>query len=102
MSSGLQLFNSSGTLIFDTTAKGAILHDVFNVAAGSGSYTVSYPELAGRTVRWLLMPQNGTTVTDFNDEQECCDIYDAYGSGYPVLTVYPKYRATTVYVFLKT
>lgn len=105
MSFGLQLMNASGTVVFDTTAKGASLfHDSFSVAGNNGSpYTVSYTALTGRTVRWTLVPESGTpALSSVDTPLKCAELSVSYSSGHPVVTVTPRDRDTRVYVFIAT
>lgn len=52
MSYGLQVFDSSSVLTFDSNdAIAGVPLGLFAVAAGAGSTTYTYPSLAGRTIK---------------------------------------------------
>lgn len=91
MTFGIQTFNASGVLQFDsTTALGGVIVTTQNVAANTTAYTLNYPQFAG-TAGFLL----------FNDGNSPFYTSLSFSSGYPVVTVNkcPAFMSFSLYLY---
>lgn len=87
MSYGLQVFDGSGTVVFDNrNAQAGVLLDVF--APNNGGETRTYPGAAGLSVFTMLAGghTNATATVD-------------YALGYPRVTAQPGYNGVPLMVF---
>jgi hypothetical protein len=85
MTVGLQIWNSAGTLVFDTnTADVGQLVEL--VTATTSTQTFSYPVFAGKTAEVVVI-YGGATLPSIS-----------YSSGYPVIS-FPAYATTGATLF---
>ena len=93
MSTGFQIFNASGTLIYDTSALSWMLIDETRTVLSNQSATLSYPQLAGYGFEARVVE---AATYDFITQIGAGTYYAlqhkieySYTPGYPVITLTP-------------